>query len=175
MQVDKRPAAITEDTHLTACQHNLGLQLNRVVVVLCLGSWDGAVEVLVILGAVQIHGSSCVIDYESLVRAGIIHRSRKVLACTRPPPASRPRPGQGPIFLLQCILMMDKDSCICKAAVQLAQDTALTQVVDQSTRGNNILDLLLTNRPSLVNRLASLPPLSAKADHNCVLLSINTI
>ena len=67
-----------------------------------------------------------------------------------------------------------KDSCICKAAVQLAQDTALTQVVDQPTRGNNILDLLLTNRPSLVNRLASLPPLSAKADHNCVLLSINT-
>ena len=59
-----------------------------------------------------------------------------------------------------------KDSYICKAAVQLAQYTALIQVVDQPTRGNNILDLLLTNRPSLVNRLASLPPLSAKADQS---------
>ena len=67
-----------------------------------------------------------------------------------------------------------KDSFICKAAVQLAQDAALTQVVDQPTRGNNILDLFLTNMPSLVNRLESLPPLSAKADHNCVLLSIST-
>ena len=67
-----------------------------------------------------------------------------------------------------------KDSFICKAAVQLAQDAALTQVVDQPTRGNNILDLFLTNMPSLVNRLESLPPLSDKADHNCVLLSIST-
>ena len=51
----------------------------------------------------------------------------------------------------------------------------MTQVVDQPTRGNNMLDLLLTNRPSLVNRLATLTPISTKNEDNCVPLSVNTI
>jgi len=65
-------------------------------------------------------------------------------------------------------------SAISKTAVQWAQDTALTQVVDRPTRGNNTLDLLFTNRPSLVSRLSILPPITDKADHSCVLLNIDT-
>ena len=66
------------------------------------------------------------------------------------------------------------DSAICHSAVQLALDTTLTQVVDRPTRGKNTLDLLFTNRPSLVSRLSILPPLTPKADHNGVLISIDT-
>merc|ERR1712074_71100 len=66
------------------------------------------------------------------------------------------------------------DSAICHAAVQLALDSGLTQVVDRPTRGKNTLDLLFTNRPSLISRLSILPPLTAKADHSCVLLNIDT-
>ena len=49
----------------------------------------------------------------------------------------------------------------------------MTQVVTLPTRGERILDLLFTDRPALVNRQVVTPPLSAKADHNIVIVNIN--
>ena len=46
-------------------------------------------------------------------------------------------------------------------------DAGLEQMVDFPTRGNNILDLFLSNRPSLVNRTECLPGLSG---HDMVLI-----
>ena len=44
-------------------------------------------------------------------------------------------------------------------------DHGLTQVIDQPTRGDNTLDLLVMNNPTLVNRTEILPGIS---DHNIV-------
>ena len=48
--------------------------------------------------------------------------------------------------------------------------TGLEQVVDFPTRHDNTLDIVLTNRPSLVNRCEGAPGLS---DHDIVLLDVN--
>ena len=45
--------------------------------------------------------------------------------------------------------------------------TGLEQIVDFPTRKDNILDIILTNRPSLVNKCEGAPGLS---DHDMVLL-----
>ena len=46
----------------------------------------------------------------------------------------------------------------------------LDQIVDFPTRGNNILDFVMTNRPSLVSRCEGSPGLS---DHDVVFLDMN--
>ncbi|XP_072021548.1 uncharacterized protein [Amphiura filiformis] len=48
--------------------------------------------------------------------------------------------------------------------------TGLEQMVDFPTRGDNTLDIILTNRPSLTNTCASLPGLS---DHDLVFMDAN--
>jgi hypothetical protein len=50
--------------------------------------------------------------------------------------------------------------------MNLAYDLGLEQTVDFNTRGNNILDLFLSNRPSLIQRSELLPGIS---DHECIL------
>ena len=47
------------------------------------------------------------------------------------------------------------------------QDMGLSQVNETPTRENNILDIFLTNRPSLVSRCTTIPPIS---DHDIVLV-----
>ena len=47
--------------------------------------------------------------------------------------------------------------------------TGLDQIVDFPTRGDRTLDIIMTNRPSLVNQCCSLPPLS---DHDVVFFDI---
>ena len=47
--------------------------------------------------------------------------------------------------------------------LETTHDTALTQMVDFPTRGSNILDIFLTNRPTLVNKCEAIPGIS---DHD---------
>ncbi|XP_072024987.1 uncharacterized protein [Amphiura filiformis] len=54
--------------------------------------------------------------------------------------------------------------------LQLMTSTGLEQMVDFPTRGDNTLDIILTNRPSLTNTCASLPGLS---DHDLVFMDAN--
>ena len=49
----------------------------------------------------------------------------------------------------------------------------LTQVVTLKTREDNILDLLFTDGPMLVNRKALAVPLSNSADHSIVLFDVD--
>ncbi len=44
-------------------------------------------------------------------------------------------------------------------------------MIDFPTRGDNILDIVITNRPSLVNRSCGLPALS---DHDVIFIDITT-
>ncbi len=50
-------------------------------------------------------------------------------------------------------------------------DCGLDQVVNFPTRGDNVLDIIATNRPSLVSRCEGMPGLS---DHDTVFLELNT-
>jgi hypothetical protein len=52
----------------------------------------------------------------------------------------------------------------------LEGDFGLSQIVDVPTRGRNILDLFLTNRPQLINRLTVIPGIS---DHDAVFIDTN--
>ncbi len=47
---------------------------------------------------------------------------------------------------------------------ELLNDFGLTQLITKPTRGDNILDLVLTNNPSIVNKTEVLPGIS---DHDC--------
>ena len=62
---------------------------------------------------------------------------------------------------------------ICKCLINIAQDSGLEQIVTEPTRGDNILDLVLTNNPTLINNAQSMPPLSPQADHNTVYVGMN--
>ena len=53
--------------------------------------------------------------------------------------------------------------------LDILADHGLTQVIDQPTRGDNTLDLLVINNPTLVNRTEILPEIS---DHNIVFTEI---
>ena len=57
-----------------------------------------------------------------------------------------------------------------EAFIDLLDRTGLEQVIDFPTRGENILNIMLTNRPSLVNSSSGLPALS---DHDVVFAEIN--
>ena len=57
-----------------------------------------------------------------------------------------------------------------EAFVNTFQDLSVKQLVDFPTRNENILDLFLTNRPSLVNRLEPMPGIS---DHD-TMIYVNT-
>lgn len=59
---------------------------------------------------------------------------------------------------------------ISESFLQLLARTGLEQVVSFPTRGNNTLDIVVTNRPSLVNRCECAPGLS---DHDIVFLDAN--
>ena len=56
--------------------------------------------------------------------------------------------------------------------LDILHDYNLTQVIDKSTRNNNILDLLCMTNPSFLNRVETLPPLGA-SDHDIVYSEIN--
>ena len=49
-------------------------------------------------------------------------------------------------------------------------DVASEQIVDFPTRGENLLDIFITNRPSLLNKCTPIPGLS---DHDIVLVDSN--
>lgn len=52
----------------------------------------------------------------------------------------------------------------------LEPELELTQVIDFPTRGSNILDLFLTNRPQIINRCTAIPGIS---DHYDVFVNTN--
>ena len=54
--------------------------------------------------------------------------------------------------------------------LNLLESAGLEQMVDFPTRGDNTLDIILTNRPSLTNRCSGLPGLS---DHDLVFMDAN--
>ena len=54
--------------------------------------------------------------------------------------------------------------------VDLLDDLSLTQLVTRPTRGNNTLDLFITNNPSLVTACRVIPGVS---DHDAVLTELN--
>ena len=54
--------------------------------------------------------------------------------------------------------------------IDIIQELALEQIVDFPTRQENILDLVLTTHPSLVNKCKPLPGLG---DHDIVLIDAN--
>ena len=56
--------------------------------------------------------------------------------------------------------------------LDIVADHGLTQVIDQPPRGDNTLDLLVMNNPTLVNRTEILPEIS---DHNIVFTEIYII
>ena len=62
---------------------------------------------------------------------------------------------------------------LCKCLIDIAQDNALDQIVDEPTRGDNTLDLVFTNNSTLINNAQSMPPLSPQADHNTVFIDMN--
>ena len=55
--------------------------------------------------------------------------------------------------------------------LEILEDAGLVQIVDQPTRGENCLDIVLTNVPDLVPRVEILPPLS---DHDVVYFEFQT-
>ena len=57
-----------------------------------------------------------------------------------------------------------------EAFIDLLDRTGLEQMIDFPTRGDSILDIILTNRPSLINSCSGLPALS---DHDVVFADIN--
>lgn len=57
-----------------------------------------------------------------------------------------------------------------KEMLTLCNSYSLSQLVLQPTRGNNVLDLSLTNQPSVVQSTLILPGIS---DHSCVLAEMN--
>jgi hypothetical protein len=57
--------------------------------------------------------------------------------------------------------------------MDLFRSRGLSQHVTQNTRGANILDLVFTNEVNAVHCLEIIAPLSATADHDCVLFSLN--
>ena len=69
------------------------------------------------------------------------------------------------------------DICFHKNTVKrfrdMCLDNFLHQVVDENTRGNNILDLVLTSHFNLVSDISILEPL-AGSDHNIVTFNLNT-
>ena len=60
-----------------------------------------------------------------------------------------------------------------KLFLKLVLDKFLTQHIRQPTRGRNILDLVLSSDPILVNNLEVSAPLRS-SDHNVVSFEINT-
>ena len=57
---------------------------------------------------------------------------------------------------------------ISDALVQVIEDLGLEQMITCKTRGDNILDLLFSSNPSLIEKIRSLPPIG-KADHDVIL------
>lgn len=54
--------------------------------------------------------------------------------------------------------------------IELIDDYSLTQIIEKETRGKNILDLILTNNPTTINRWEVMPGIS---DHDCCFAEIN--
>ena len=55
--------------------------------------------------------------------------------------------------------------------LDLIADHSLTQIVDKPARKDNTLDLIITNYPSIVDNLETIP-LIGEADHNILSLEI---
>ena len=62
---------------------------------------------------------------------------------------------------------------LCALLLDIVQDNGLTQLVHEPTRKNNILDLVLTNNPTLFNNIKTMPPLSTQADHDTVFIDLD--
>ena len=58
--------------------------------------------------------------------------------------------------------------------IDTANDLFLTQTVTSPTRMNNTLDLFFTTNPTLINKTSTAPPLSHDADHDIVLVDLDT-
>ena len=74
----------------------------------------------------------------------------------------------------QTILPSNSNVKVSQVLVNTVNDFALTQVVDHPTRKTNILDLFFTTNPNLINRVTTIPPLSAEADHDVVFIDVNS-
>jgi len=56
----------------------------------------------------------------------------------------------------------------------LCYQNGLTQFVDQPTRNNNILDLVLSSSNKIISDINILPPIGA-SDHNVVMFDMNLV
>lgn len=64
----------------------------------------------------------------------------------------------------------ETNQAINSKSVEIANNNALIQMVTEPTRGNNILDLLFTTNPALVEYIEIHPGMS---DHNTVITDVN--
>ena len=55
--------------------------------------------------------------------------------------------------------------------LDLIADHSLTQIIDKPTRNDKTLDLIITNYPSIVDNLETIPPIG-EADHDILSLEI---
>ncbi|CAC5373372.1 unnamed protein product [Mytilus coruscus] len=59
-----------------------------------------------------------------------------------------------------------------RAFLQVSADLSIQQINSNTTRGNNILDLIFTSHPGLIERCKTLPPIG-NSDHDIVLVDIS--
>ncbi|XP_069114588.1 uncharacterized protein [Argopecten irradians] len=64
------------------------------------------------------------------------------------------------------------DTKLHQQLLDIIDDNSLTQMTTNTTRGDHILDLTLTNRPSIVNKTETSPPIG-KADHDIIFTEID--
>ena len=70
---------------------------------------------------------------------------------------------------------MNKGAADCEvqqALLDLTMEHGLSQVYEQPTRDNNLIDLVFTNKPSIVKTSSSVPGIS---DHSMVVTDIDII
>ena len=62
-----------------------------------------------------------------------------------------------------------------QSVLDLAEDQSITQMVDiPTTNEERTLDLFVTTNPTLVNRIKTIPSLTAVMDHNIVFVDVGT-
>ena len=69
-----------------------------------------------------------------------------------------------------CPLQDCKHPSMYREIIETVNDANLTQMVNLPTRENNIIDLFLTTKPSLVNNVNIMPGI---IDHNIVEVKVN--
>ena len=64
-------------------------------------------------------------------------------------------------------------SALCDCLINIANDNGFEQLVDKPTIGGNILDIIFTTNPTLINNANTMPSLSTSANHNTIYIGMN--